>query len=132
MIFTITGEPRGKQRPRVTTRGGYAHAYTPTETTAYEKRIKYGYVMQGGRKIDGPIKLELWAFLQIPKSISKKRAKEMKGAPCTKKPDADNILKIVMDALNGTAYGDDKQVALAVIHKSYWLEGKLVVDIQEV
>ena len=132
MIFTITGEPRGKQRPRVTTRGGYAHAYTPTETTAYEKRIKYGYVMQGGSKIDGAVRLEVWAFMQIPKSASKKHAAELEGTPCTKKPDADNILKIVMDALQGTAYCDDKQITEAVIHKSSWPEGKLVIDIQEV
>lgn len=33
--FTIPGQPKGKMRPKVTMQGGFAHAYTPKETTSY-------------------------------------------------------------------------------------------------
>ena len=40
--FTIPGSPVGKGRPRVSVRGGYAHAYTPEKTRTYEARVR-GY-----------------------------------------------------------------------------------------
>ena len=55
----------------------------------------------------------------------------MQGAPCTKKPDADNVLKIVMDGLNGVAYEDDKQVVDATVHKRSWTDARVMVDISE-
>ena len=36
-----------------------------------------------------------------------------------KKPDADNIIKVVQDALNGVAYHDDKQVMYVTAKKVY-------------
>lgn len=43
---------------------------------------------------------------------------ELKGRP-DKKPDADNILKAVLDALNGVAYEDDRQVVEVLCIKKY-------------
>ena len=37
----------------------------------------------------------------------------------TKKPDADNIAKIIMDALNGVAYEDDRQVVELIVRKFF-------------
>ena len=129
MIFTIEGEPKGKQRPRFNSK---THStYTPTETRAYEKRVKYGYVMAGGKIIEDAVKLEVWAFCKIPTSICKKRAQAMTGTPATKKPDVDNILKIIQDGLTGVAYADDKQVTEVVLHKNYWPEAKVVIDVTE-
>ena len=130
MVFTIEGEPRGKQRPRYTVRGGYVHEYTPSETVAYEKEVKAAFYEAGGTMIDGPVKIEVWAFCKIPASKSRTAAESMQGAPSTKKPDADNVLKIVMDGLNGEAYADDKQVVEAIVHKRYWPDGRVVVDIE--
>ena len=126
MTFTIAGDPKGKQRPRYTKSG---HTYTPSETVAYEKKVAYCYRQAGGQLHTQPIKLEVWAFYQIPKSASKKRAAEMLGTLCTKKPDADNVLKIIMDGLNKVAYEDDKQVVEAIVHKVHWSDARVVVDI---
>lgn len=38
--------------------------------------------------------------------------------PC-KKPDADNIAKVICDALNKVAYGDDTQICELEVHKRY-------------
>ena len=47
----------------------------------------------------------------------------------TKKPDADNIGKIVADALNGVAYQDDAQIILLQIRKTYSEEPRVVVTV---
>lgn len=129
MTFTIEGDPKGKQRPRFTK---YGSTYTPSETVAYEKKVAYSYRQAGGSLYTQPVKLEIWAFYQIPKSASKKRAADMQGKPCVKKPDIDNVLKIIMDGLNGVAYPDDKTVAEAVIHKVNWTDARVLVDVSEV
>lgn len=48
-----------------------------------------------------------------------------------KKPDIDNIVKVVADALNGVAYHDDTQIVMVVAKKVYSsLEG-LDVTVEE-
>lgn len=65
--------------------------------------------------------LTITAYYKIPKSASKKKAYEMSSGKIvpTKKPDIDNIIKIVADALNGIAYYDDKQIISVYAKKAY-------------
>lgn len=125
VIFTVPGEPQGKARAR--TCGG--HTYTPEKTVLYENLIKTEYARQcGNRKFatlsDGtaqPVAVRIEAVYGIPKSYSKKkRERALNGelAP-TKKPDADNIAKVVCDALNGVAYVDDTQVVDLRVFKRF-------------
>ena len=51
---------------------------------------------------------------------------------CTKKPDADNIVKVVLDALNKVAYRDDAQVVELVAIKRWSNTSKLKVVIEEI
>ena len=57
----------------------------------------------------------------MPKSDSKKvQSLKLSGRiRPTQKPDADNIAKSVLDALNGLAYADDKQVVTLEVDKHY-------------
>lgn len=103
MTYKIDGKIVGKQRPRTNFRTGII--YTPTKTKQYEKLIK-SYI---DTKVNGAISIDLECHFSMPK-VSQKKRKEMIGKPCLKKPDGDNIIKIYLDALNGTAYDDDKQV----------------------
>jgi Holliday junction resolvase RusA-like endonuclease len=48
----------------------------------------------------------------------------------TAKPDADNIAKLVGDALNGIAWRDDAQIARATVEKFYGDEPRLAVRIE--
>lgn len=137
IYFVVPGEVVGKGRPRFTTRGGYARAITPAKTRSYEEKVKACYLaevpfqpMQWGNK--EPIEMVVNAYFEIPKSASKKAKLEMlmNGYPC-KKSDADNILKIVADALNGVAYYDDCQIVSATIHKLWSEEPKLEVIVRE-
>lgn len=112
--FVVPGEAVGKGRPRVTTIGGQARMYTPAKTVAYEGLVALAAqdVMQGRALIEGPVMIELRIVHGVPQSKSKKwKAQALAGEiPCTKKPDADNVLKAVCDALNGVVFKDDVQV----------------------
>lgn len=132
--IVIPGEPRGKGRPRFTRSG---HTYTPTETAEYEDMVRAIYMQQYGRQRisdETPIRMVISAFYKIPKSASKKKRSQMieyKIRP-TKKPDLDNIIKIVSDALNGIAYKDDTSIVEIKCCKSYSEEPKVIVKIEEV
>lgn len=47
------------------------------------------------------------------------------------KPDADNVAKSILDALNGLAYKDDSQVANLLVFKQYGAENKILVEMEE-
>lgn len=49
----------------------------------------------------------------------------------TKKPDIDNIVKIVLDAMNELAFKDDTQITKLEVEKIYGIEEKLQIKIEE-
>lgn len=137
--FIVPGEPQGKQRPKFTTIGGFARAYTPKKTAEYEKKVKALYNMtakqSGSRKFeeDEPVKIEITAYYKIPASVVKKDKLRMlahKLLPL-KKPDIDNVVKIILDALNGVAWADDKQVAVIIAQKEYAVNPGVYIKISE-
>ena len=118
--FSVPGEPVGKARPRFTKNG---HAYTPDKTRSYEAIIRLCAIkaMKGKKLLTGAISLSVTAFFPIPKSYTKTvREKALSGEMRhTKKPDWDNVGKIVSDALNGVVYADDAKVSHAIVDKRY-------------
>lgn len=122
MTFTIPGEPCGKARPRVVRIGGITRTYTPEKTASYENLVKLEFQRQCGASfIEGPVDIKIVAYFGIPASASKKKADAMLAGLIspTKKPDCDNVVKIICDALNGIAYKDDVQIVHASIKKKY-------------
>lgn len=87
--FTLFGEPKSKQRPRVTSRG----AYTPKETVEAERAIRDLWRDQGQE----PFQYQLLVDLTFYNGNRRRR-------------DLDNMAKLVLDALNKEAYADDVQV----------------------
>lgn len=134
VTFEIPGEPKGKGRFRFM-RGG--HTYTPPSTTEYETWVKYLYkqAAKGATFDKAPIRIAITAYYQIPASASNKKKAEMRYGFIrpTKRPDGDNILKIVADALNGgIAYHDDAQIVEATVKKFYADDPRVEVEIEEV
>jgi len=106
--FIIPGEPAGKARARVTRNG----TYTPEKTVLYENLVKIMYYQSKGNYIEGPINITIEAFFKIPDSYSKKKINQclLHEIYPTKKPDFDNIEKIITDSINGKAYKDDSYI----------------------
>ena len=135
MKFTIWGKPKAKGRPRLSTYGGFARAYTPQDTIEYENLIKLSYLQasetQDPIEFDKPIVLKVNAFYEIPKATSKKKRTGMLNGnirPCIK-PDIDNCLKAVLDALNKIAFKDDTQVIELYAAKNYDEQPRVEVEI---
>lgn len=131
MQIIIPGQPQGKARARTfyNPRLGKHQSVTPGKTVLYENLIKTCYLRahEGECYDEGqPLNVIIRAYYEVPKSTSKKdRIKIQKHELYpTKKPDADNIAKVVCDALNGMAYKDDKQIVNMTVIKRYAEEGQ--------
>lgn len=120
--FTIYGEPKGKGRPRFNTKTG--HAITPKDTVNYETLVHMEYLNQCGNakfSDDAMLDMRIKAYYSIPKSKSKKQQNLMREGIVRpiKKPDMDNCIKIIADALNKIAYRDDTQIVDCQVRKFY-------------
>jgi len=130
--LTVPGEPVGKARPRVTRSG---ITYTPTKSVNYETLIRELFIIKypDFRPIEGSVRLNLSAYMRIPKTSKKKtEAMERGEIRPTKKPDLSNILKSVEDALNDLAYLDDSQIVSATVEKRYSSRPRIELTIEEV
>ena len=140
ITIRIPGPPQGKGRARTVKKGSFTHSYTPKNTALYENLIKVLAMQEmektGARMIDGPVKMIIEAYYEIPKSTSKRQRAEMERGikkPC-KKPDVDNIVKAAGDALNGVAYRDDVQICDLRIIKRYTtsdINSQVIISIEE-
>lgn len=95
-----------KGRPRFT-RGG--RAYTPPKTAAAEHKVRAAFEAQGGARwgsFGGPVKVRI----EIYKPLAKSNPKQWTGRANLQRPDADNVAKLILDALNGVAWRDDSQI----------------------
>ena len=132
ITITIPGIPVSKARPRL---GKYG-TYTPTKTVNYENLVQLCYMDQGeGKKLEGALQMVIDLYFPIPKSYSKKRVEAIKEMEelHTKKPDIDNCIKSITDALNQFAYDDDSQIVGITARKHYTTEEpRAVVTIAEV
>lgn len=107
---------RGKARPRISTRGGFARAYTDSKTVAAESEIKRIWTMDKGTDMagfDGPFEIRVLVQRALPKSAPAARI----GEPDIGKPDADNVVKLVIDSLQGIAFRDDCQCVYSLCAK---------------
>lgn len=102
-------KPVAKGRPRFSK---FGHAYTPQKTLDAEEEIRYKLISWKNKnnfKIieNKPIILEANFYFSVPKSFSKKRKEELLGKPHIIKPDCDNLMKLLCDAMNNIIYKDD-------------------------
>ncbi len=134
--FTVHGDPVGKGRPRISTRGGFVRSYTPDKTRDYEclvADIAHREMMNHGLlPTYDAVSVVIDAYYTIPKSFSKKKrieAIEDEIKPMVK-PDIDNVVKAILDAMNKTVYIDDKQVVDVIARKFYTEQDEGFVTIE--
>jgi len=126
--LTIPGPPVGKQRARICRTGHY----TPAKTVNYETLIKELFAIAYPNHVpfSGPISLQVRAFIAPSKADAGKLKRTPRLRP-TKKPDLDNIIKLVCDALNGLAYADDKQIVAVLSGKNYSDQPRTEIIVEE-
>ena len=122
-MIIVKGKVRGKARPRKGKHG----FYTPADTKKYEESIKREYIKQCNKKLDGPVEFILYIYKTKSKFTKKEKALiEEDKCWCITKPDVDNVAKLVLDALNKTAYDDDNQVVKITAFKKWTIEDERI------
>jgi Holliday junction resolvase RusA-like endonuclease len=134
MYFEVIGFPQGKSRARTfyNPKLGKHQSITPENTVLYENLIKTSYLAAENRKSffnKEPVEMYITAHFPIPKSTTKKDRERIRNKELfpIKKPDSDNIAKVICDALNGVAYHDDTQVVRLEVRKVFTEEEPKVV-----
>lgn len=133
IAFTVPGKPVGKQRPRFSRQGTAVRTYTPQKTADYENLVRISYRAVSKQKLEGAIGATIRGYFEPPRSTSKKQRQKMLSGEIgyTKKVDADNLAKSILDALNGVAYTDDAQVSLLLVYKAYAETARVEVQLKE-
>ena len=96
IAFIVNGNPRSKERPR---KGKAGNFYTPRRTKEWEEYVGWSFKEAGGRMLEGRVAVSMW-FYRKTRHVC----------------DLDNLVKCVLDGLNGIAWEDDDCVA----HFSAW------------
>lgn len=105
--FNINTRPTPKQRPRL---GKGGKVYTPNSTKVFEQicRLSYGNRYYFDKEY---ISIKIVFKFKVPKSYSKKKYSEaIKGKIRPSTNDTDNLVKSVLDGLNGKAWKDDRYI----------------------
>jgi crossover junction endodeoxyribonuclease RusA len=97
--FVVKGHPVEKGRPKFTVRNGHAAAYTPKATQQGEQHVAACYRLAAGWHDIDPL---AWY-----------RVDAVFYLPDRRRRDVDNLLKLLLDGLNGVAWKDDAQVMMA-------------------
>lgn len=134
--FEVNTKPRGKERAR----HGKHSTYSTKAMVAYETEIK---LMARQAMVKARLQISknslhviIHAYFNPAKSwtVSKKDLAYTGGLGHTSKPDADNISKAVLDAMNGIVYNDDSQVVSLTVTKEFVGYGgndKIVIMVSE-
>ena len=137
-VCTINQAPLGKGRPRATVRNGKARVYTPASTADWEhyaalelgSRYRAAYGSEPANYLAGALGLELVAVFSRTKALASMNTKGIykhgaKRFPHGQKPDLDNVLKAVCDALEKAGViEDDKQVSTITASKMWAAAGE--------
>lgn len=136
ITFTIPGEPVGKGRARAARRGPKIIHYTPEKTASYENLVKLvaSQAMMGRPPVKLPVSCDISLTVTPPASWSKKKRAEaiLSLIHPTSKPDIDNVVKCIFDAMNAIVFDDDKQVVSLTVTKTYSETAQATVSVTEI
>lgn len=129
-FLEILGDPIPLMRHRSFLCGKHIRSFDPQ--TKQKEQVRWQLRSQfTDELITVPIALEVKFYMKIPKSTSKVRTKEMIQGKIhhIKRPDIDNLLKFVLDCMNGVIFKDDSQVCVIHAEKIYAEKGHTIIRI---
>ena len=124
--FFAAGIPKAQPRVKAFVRGGHAGVYTPDGAEAWKQEVRRQAAANAPESvIVGVVRVELDFFLPRPKAHLDKHGVLKQKSPvwCQKKPDLDNLIKAVTDAITDTqkVWLDDSQICEITATKTYAL-----------
>lgn len=136
IALAIPIAPEPKARPRFAVVHGHVETYTPKKTKSYENFVAafYKAAAKGFKFEKGiPLTVTILFAMEIPTSKTKKVKNQMADGNIkhTVKPDLDNLVKSILDGLNGIAWHDDAQIVQLNVSKSYSESPHIFITIRE-
>lgn len=129
--FAVDGVPVPQARPRFTKSG---HVYEPTKCKDYKEVVSIAAraAMRGKKPITGPVYVHCKFIFPIPKGWTKAKKKDALDGVIRplKRPDGDNLEKLVWDSLTGIVWTDDAQI-VAWSGDKWYGEPETVVKVVE-
>ena len=145
VYFTVDGEPVPWKRARAKThkvkddKSGKekttVHFFEDKKASEYKEKIKNAYKESGGKFFEKgtPLRCDVCFLIAVPRSESLlKRQRLIREGRPTKRPDIDNLYKLIADALNGIAYYDDSQIVRLSLSKFWSSEPRVEIIIREI
>jgi Holliday junction resolvase RusA-like endonuclease len=122
--FFVAGIPKAQPRVKAFVRGGHAGVYTPDSAEEWKQAVRQQAVANAPEStVAHPVRVELDFFLPRPKAHYKRDGSLKPNSPVwhQNKPDIDNLIKSVTDAITDTQriWLDDSQICEITATKTY-------------
>ena len=122
--FFVSGVPKAQPRVKAFVRGGHAGVYTPDSAESWKQAVRQQAIANAPESVmSGLVRVELDFFLPRPKAHYKRDGSVKPNSPVwhCKKPDLDNLIKAVTDAITDTqrVWLDDSQICEITATKTY-------------
>ena len=125
--ITIPGEPISQGRPRFARQGNYVKAYDPKKSRQGKEAVRFFVAEKMESEhwllLEGPLHMRGQFGIKLPTSQERKRTPVPRKWR-TKKPDLDNLVKLVKDACSGIVYLDDNQIVKVSAEKIQCAQGE--------
>lgn len=135
--LVVLGDPKAQGRPRAAKRGKFIQVYDdPQSRKAKASLLAIIQSKAPKQPLDCPLRVDLLFYLPRPKAHygTGRNADKLKSSSPTlhtKKPDIDNLRKLVMDAMTGVFWRDDSIVCKGTTIKRYSERPRTVIKIKK-
>lgn len=124
LSFFAVGIPKAQPRVKAFVRGGHAGVYTPDSAEAWKQEVRRQAIANAPESVmTGVVRIQLDFFLPRPKTHLDRHGVPKPKSPVwhCKKPDLDNLIKAVTDAITDTqkVWLDDSQIWEITATKTY-------------
>jgi Holliday junction resolvase RusA-like endonuclease len=127
LSFFVVGIAKAQPRVKAFVRGGHAGVYTPNSAETWKQEVRRQATANAPESIiAGVVRIQLDFFLARPKAHLDRHGVPKPKSPIwhCKKPDLDNLIKAVTDAITDTQriWLDDSQICQITATKTYALQ----------
>ena len=120
LAFRVDGIPKGQPRARATMRGRHAGVYDPGTADGWKVVVAAaGRHLRPAQPVNDGVMVMVDFFMPRPKRLMRRRD-PLEVLPHTGKPDADNLVKAVMDALTQDGWFRDDAIVFALIARKWY------------
>jgi len=136
--IVILGSPKAQGRPRARNAGKFVQIYDDPNSAKAKRNLMAVVQEQAPEKLlDCPLRVDLYFYMPRPKGhygTGKNAGKLKDSSPInhTKKPDIDNLRKLVMDALTNVFWRDDSLVCEGTTRKVYSNKPRTEIGIKKI